>query len=157
MRRRSPSPPPMRRRGRGRRSPSPPPPPPMQVPPPPMIGNPAAVAASAYMGAGPPMYDAYGGYAVPPPPPPAYMGDMGAGYGGYDYGAPGGAPQDGYAGMMNAPGPMMMGQPGPPGEEYGASGGWSVQETEEEKRKREGEFEILIVWNNCRAGCGSLF
>lgn len=103
------------------------------------------------------MYDAYGGYAVPPPPPPAYMGDMGAGYGGYDYGAPGGAPQDGYAGMMNAPGPMMMGQPGPPGEEYGASGGWSVQETEEEKRKREGEFEILIVWNNCRAGCGSLF
>ncbi|XP_029721524.2 zinc finger matrin-type protein CG9776 [Aedes albopictus] len=149
MRRRSPSPPPMRRRGRGRRSPSrsPPPPPPMQVaPPPPMIGNPAAVAASAYMGAAPPMYDAYGGYVVPPPPPPAYMGDMGAGYGGYDYGAPQGGPPppvDAYGGMMTAPGSMMIGQPGPPGAEYGATG-WAVQETEEEKRKREAAIALEV-------------
>ncbi|XP_062560487.1 zinc finger matrin-type protein CG9776 [Armigeres subalbatus] len=146
IRRRSPSPPPMRRRGRGRRSPSrsPPPPPGMQIPPPPMIGNPAAVAASAYMGTGPPMYDAYGGYAVPPPPAPTYMGDMGAGYGAYDYGGPSVPPPDGYAGMMNAQGTMMMGQPGPPGEEYGGAGGWNVQETEEEKRKREAAIALEV-------------
>lgn len=122
----------------------------MQVPPPPMIGNPAVTAAAAYMGTGPPMYDAYGGYAAPPPPAPGYMGDMGdmgGGYGGYDYGAPTGPPPDAYGGMMNAPGGMMMGQPGPPGEEYGASG-WNtapppvIPETEEEKRKREGKLTM---------------
>ncbi|XP_055644714.1 zinc finger matrin-type protein CG9776 [Toxorhynchites rutilus septentrionalis] len=130
------SPPIMRRRGRGRRSPSPPPPPPMQqAPPPPMIGNP--VAAAAYMGAGP-MYDAYGAY---PPPSGGYIGEMDPSYVGYDYGGPGGPPADGYGAMMGAP-PMIMGQPGPPGEEYAA--GWEapppvpiIQETEEEKRKRE--------------------
>lgn len=94
------------------------------------------------------MYDAYGGY---PPPAGPYMGDMAAGYGGYDYGAPGGPPADGYGGMMNAAAPMMLGQPGPPGDEYVGGPGWStappapvIQETEEEKRKREAAIALEV-------------
>ncbi|XP_058824877.1 zinc finger matrin-type protein CG9776 [Topomyia yanbarensis] len=129
------------RRRRGRHSPSPPPPPMMQdVPPPPMIGN------ASYMGTGP-IYDAYGGYG-----PPAAQGYMTTGYVGYDYGAPAVATIDSYGAMVSAPPPMMMGQPIPPGDEYGSQQGWSapppgmpvIQETEEEKRKREAAIALEV-------------
>lgn len=117
------------------------------------------IAGGAVGAPGYPMYDAYG-YAAPPAPA-AYIGDMSqqTAYGGYEYRAPPGpAPVavDGYGGILTGPPPQIMqmvGQPGPPGEEYSAAAaaaasgtGWNapppaipvqVQESEEEKRKRE--------------------